>query len=377
MRASVRKRKDRPNKPWEACWDDPARPGKMKTKCFALKRQADAHIAEVRTSIDRGTYIDPAAGKTTLAEFAGDWLARQTVEPTTREAMESRLRNHIIPALGDYELRAIRPSIVQAWVKALADTLAPRTVQVILTNLSSILGAAVEDDLIAKNPCRSKSVSSKVRKPENGPPIIAWSVGQVAAVIAALPPQWKPLAVIGAQAGLRQGEIFGLRTQDVNFLKRRIEVTQQVRIERSTLTFAPPKGGKTRSVFLSTMAADALSARLAEHGPGPDGLFFFSRERKPLNRNYINPAIWKPALVEAGIEPTRENGMHALRHHFASVMIQNGVAITEVSAFLGHSTASFTLKQYGHMLPDSEDRGRTAMDAAWTSREPGVSQEAR
>ncbi|MGI9017170.1 MAG: tyrosine-type recombinase/integrase, partial [Euzebya sp.] len=104
---------------------------------------------------------------------------------------------------------------------------------------------------------------------------------------------------------------------------------------------------------------------------------FFSRERKPLNRNYINPKIWKPALVKAGIAPTRQNGMHALRHHFASVMLLNGVAITELAGFLGHGDPAFTLRVYAHMLPDSEERGRAAMDAAWYAGEPSGLREVR
>jgi integrase len=51
---------------------------------------------------------------------------------------------------------------------------------------------------------------------------------------------------------------------------------------------------------------------------------FTTRERKPLNRTYFNPRIWKAALEVAGIAPTRENGMHALRHYFASVLLSHG-----------------------------------------------------
>ena len=104
----------------------------------------------------RGVYIDPAAGKVTLRSYADDWLRAQTVDPLTREATTSRLRTHVYPVLGDRELRALRPSTVQAWLSGL--TGAASSIRVIYANLSSVLSAAVDDGLIVKNPCRAASV---------------------------------------------------------------------------------------------------------------------------------------------------------------------------------------------------------------------------
>ena len=44
-------------------------------------------------------------------------------------------------------------------------------------------------------------------------------------------------------------------------------------------------------------------------------------EPKALNRNYFNAKIWKPALTTNAIPPTRDNGCHALRHFYASVLL--------------------------------------------------------
>jgi hypothetical protein len=53
-------------------------------------------------------------------------------------------------------------------------------------------------------------------------------------------------------------------------------------------------------------------------------LVFTSPEQKPTNHNHFNRATWKPALAAAGVEPTRANGMHVLRHFYASVLIDAG-----------------------------------------------------
>jgi site-specific recombinase XerD len=56
-------------------------------------------------------------------------------------------------------------------------------------------------------------------------------------------------------------------------------------------------------------------------------LVLSTREVGAVNRNDVNTRLWKPALTAAGIPPTRENGMHALRHHFASVLLEDGLSI--------------------------------------------------
>jgi integrase len=102
--------------------------------------------------------------------------------------------------------------------------------------------------------------------------------------------------------------------------------------------------------------------------PGGDAvsgdLLFTNRDRGPLTRAYFTHNAWKPALAAAGVERTRETGMHALRHHYASVLLDGGVSIRAVSEYLGHHDPGFTLRTYAHLMPESEDRARDAIDAA-------------
>lgn len=119
------------------------------------------------------------------------------------EAVGSRLRVHVYPHLGSYELRAIRPSVLQGWLAQLQATLAPTYVRVILANVSAILGAAVEDGMLAKNPASSKAV----RAPRvDAARILPWSTEQVEQVAAAHPPRYQAVPMVAAGCGLRQGE---------------------------------------------------------------------------------------------------------------------------------------------------------------------------
>ncbi|MFH8396292.1 tyrosine-type recombinase/integrase [Streptomyces anulatus] len=91
-----------------------------------------------------------------------------------------------------------------------------------------------------------------------------------------------------------------------------------------------------------------------------------------IRRTDFNTRLWKPALVEAGVLPkpkpgeqhqtAREHGMHALRHFYASVLLDAGENIKALSTYLGHSDPGFTLRVYTHLMPSSEGRTRKAVD---------------
>jgi integrase len=306
---------------------------------------------------------------------------RPDLRPSTREATELRLRLHIFPELGGRELRALRPSVVQAWTRSLQQRLASNYVRVVFANLSAVLSAAVDDGLIGRNPCRAGSVRPPAPERRR---IVPWSAERVAAVTAALPERYRVLVALAAGCGLRQGEAFGLSVDDIDFLRGVIHVRRQVKLIHSRQVFAPPKGGKERDVPLPEMVALALAAHLKafpvmkvalpwrepEGRTETAGLVVTTRERTALARTYFNRHIWKPALDAAGVPATRANGMHVLRHTYASVLLEDGVSIKALAEYLGHADPGFTLRTYTHLMPSSEDRARTAVDRAFATGRP-------
>lgn len=62
------------------------------------------------------------------------------------------------------------------------------------------------------------------------------------------------------------------------------------------------------------------------------------------------------------MEPTRLTGMHALRHFYASTLLDAGESNKAPSAYLGHTDPGFTLRTYTHLMPSSEERTRRAID---------------
>jgi len=237
--------------------------GQERSKSFPdrEKAKADAFRASVEADILRGTYIDPDAGRVTLRSFAEDWLSGQTFEESTREAMEGRFRSHVYPHLGGGELRAITPSVVRAWDRGLQQPgLATTYRRVLFANLSAILTAAVDEEKIRKNPCQADSVKRPRPDPRKVQP---WPAQRVLAVHGALPERYPLAATLAASCGLRQGEVFGVGVDEVEFLRGRLRVERQVKIVRSRLVFALPKGRKTRDVPLPKSVALEAAAHIA------------------------------------------------------------------------------------------------------------------
>jgi integrase len=373
--ATVRTRVGRDGKPhYDVRFRDPN--GVQRKRSFGRKRDAMDYAASVETDKLRGAYVDRNAGRETFRTFADRWLAAQLFAPSTRSRVASDLRNHIYLVLGDRPLAAIRPSTVQAWARSLSH-LAPNTQHQIFGYVGTILGAAVDDQLVARNVAQTPSV----RRPrKDRSKVTPWPRDRIPALAQALPDRYSVVVSIGAGLGLRHGEIFGLAVEDIDFLRREVVVRRQVQIVGAKQVFAPPKYGKERSIPLAPNVADALAAHMVrfqaqsctlpwveQHGRlVTAGLICYSRERKPINRNYFN-TVWRKALVSVGVEPTRQDGCHALRHFFASVLLDAGESIKVVSEYRGHSDPGFTLRTYTHVMPDTRARSLTAIDAVFAA----------
>jgi integrase len=361
--------------------------GNPKTKLYAKKGDAERADLDLRSKVLAGTYIDPSAGRQALRPYAEAWLAAQTFDETSRESTTRRVRTHILPALGNLTLGELsqRPSLIQAWQRGLQNRLAPSYVRVIFTHLSSILAAAQADGLIVRNPCQAPSVKKPAVKAKK---LVPWTVDRVEAVRAGLMPLYRGTVDAGFGAGLRQGEVFGLAVDDVDWLRFGMHVRVQVRQINGRPVFAPPKGGKEREVPISEVTSHRLAAHLKEFPAKavtlpwlvPDGkpvtrsLMFTTQTGQPIDRHHYNPKHWKPALVVAGIipkprpgeryEPSREQGFHQLRHGYASEALAGGLDIRTLAEYLGHNDPGFTLRVYTHLIPGGEDKVRRIMTAA-------------
>jgi integrase len=113
-------------------------------------------------------------------------------------------------------MSAFRPEHIRTWGRTIQDAgLASSYQRVIFANVSAAFGAAVDDGVIVRNPCRAGSVRAPKLEARKLRP---WTEERVFAVRAGLPAEYRTLVDLGAGCGLRQGEVFGLAVDEVDFL---------------------------------------------------------------------------------------------------------------------------------------------------------------
>jgi integrase len=156
----------------------------------------------------------------------------------------------------------------------------------------------------------------------------------------------KPMVLVSINTGIRQGELFQLRWADVDLQRA------DLAIEGSNA-----KSGKTRHISLNEYALAAFKNWQKQQPEDADLVF-----PAPTGGRFDNVAkAWKGVLATAKIEKFR---WHDLRHHFASRLVMEGVALNTVRHLLGHSDLDMTLR-YAHLAPE-----HTAAAVAKLVRQP-------
>ncbi len=342
--ASIQKR---PDGVWRARYRDDA--GKEHASHHKRKVDAQRWLDEVTAARVTGHYVAPRAGRITFKDYAEEWRTTQVFRPSTAVLVETAFRVRVYPVIGDKPLEKILPSHVQALVSKLTDSYAPRTVSVTYSYVSSVFKAAVRDRKIQRTPCEKIKLPEIVAKRVEPLP-----VEKVLAIADAVPPHLRALVVVAAGTGLRQGEIFGLTVDRVDFLRRTIKVDRQLNGRSGAQTFGPPKTSTSnRTIPLPAVVGLELSRHLAAEGI-TEGLVFHGGRGAPLSRSTFGN-VWRKAAP--GVD------FHELRHFYASMLIRHGESVKVVQARLGHKNAEETLNTYSHLWPDSDDRTRDAVEA--------------
>jgi integrase len=351
---------------WRARWRTPD--GASRSKTFKRKVDAERHLTAVEHSKLTATYVDPRAGKVSFRKYAEEWRAAQIHRPGTATQVETNLRRHVYPRIGDRPIGAIRQSEIQALVKAMLiggkaggeerDPLAPATIAVAYSWVATIFKAAVYDRVIAVSPCRA------IRLPQvDEHEMIPIGEDVVEALAVGMPGPYRAMIVLGAGTGLRISEALGLTKDRVDWLRRTVTVDRQlvgVRENRPVLGPVKDKRNRPRTIPVPESVVKALAGHVERYGLGPDDLLFTGPRGGPLRRTTFSDnwvAVAGPLGIPLG------DGFHQLRHFYASVLIRAGESVKVVQKRLGHTSAQMTLDVYGHLWPDDDDQTRDAVDA--------------
>jgi len=349
------------------------------------KAEAESFLVEVESSKREGKYVDVNAGKITFKAHAENWLKGQSPDRATREALRSRLDSRIYPFFEKRAVNSITATTVREWLGGLDDAhLSQNYRTVLFTIVSSVLDAAVEERMIHRNPCKSQTIKRPSSPASN---VVVWSRKRVDAIEQSIEKRFQLAVVVGAGCGLRQGEILGLSPDDIDREQRVVHVRRQLRTVDRTLVLALPKGGKTRVVPLSSGVLERITSHTEEHPPAtltlpwqdPAGdpltipLLMTGEKGRLYSGDLFTKVIWQGAFRAAELDyRKRADGMHALRHFYASVLLAQGVSVKELAAYLGHNDPGFTLRTYTHLVPSSFERARAAVDGVFSPTDPAA-----
>ncbi|MGW6850329.1 tyrosine-type recombinase/integrase [Streptomyces virginiae] len=321
---------------------------------FRTKRDADDWLADQQTEMRRGDWHDPDAGKVAFGPYAASWIKERELTSTTRQLYGSLLKHHLEPAFGAVNVGEISAPLVRRWrADKLAAGTGPTTVAKAYALLRAILGTALSDQLIRRNPCQIKGAST-VHTPERP----TATVEEVYALAAAVQPRYRALILMAGFLGLRWGELIGLHRRDVDLEHGTVRVRRSVaELGNGQREIKAPKSaaGK-RTVSIPGVIVQEIRDHLETYAePGADGRVFVGAKGATPRRNHFN-LLWHKACRKAGIKGLH---FHDLRHTGNTLAASTGASTRELMARMGHSTARAALI-YQHA---SADRDRLIADA--------------
>lgn len=323
---------------------------------FATREQARLFGMEQEIKVKRGRGIRPAMMKVTVKEYIEDvWRFTLDIKKQSKADYAISVNKYIIPYFGSKPMSEIKPADIQAWMvmlkqeeKYFGKALSPYTVQKHVNQFASILRQAKDNHYIEETPF-SKVKRTKVKPLKKAMPL---EIHQVEEIAAAMPDHLKLLIWLPFFTGVRPSEALGITKEKLDFVKKEIRIDQQ--ISRYTNLVLEPNvktSSSERTVPMSRELEKLLLDHIEVHGYGPHGLLFRNRDGKVL-RYALAARAFRVAARPLGI-PERE-GLHVLRHTFASTLIRSGKSVKVIQELLGHKDASETWDTYAHLFPDDK-----------------------
>jgi integrase len=321
--------------------------GKAVRRALAAQTPTDAIREAKAWEVERDSGVRLVGRDSiTLRELRDQWAAwsegpSSKYAPRTRELYLDRLDRHVLPLLGEHTKAAtVKPSHIRALIEQLNEQgFSGSTVRGVVTVASALFKLAVHRDHLETNPCRllehgdrPSAKRTQERRYLSRP--------EIDRLLAELPDDFRPVAAVCAFAGLRISEALWLRWSDVNFDEQ---------------TLRPP-GTKTaaskRPVRMPAPLAEELRAQQRRTpGVGDALVFRMPQTGEPPHRKTVLSAIYE-AGDRAGLnQPGQQRvGCHSLRHTFAGLLLDAGMAYPKVAEAMRHADTRTLLEVYAGVV---------------------------
>ncbi len=372
-RGTIRKR---PDGRWEArlTLSVDQKTGKQKQRSFYGKTQKEVKDKLTAAIKDRddGISIETPA-KLTLKDWLEKWLDVYciSIKPNTLYSYKKQVDNWIIPHLGAVKLTGLNHAAVQKFVNTISSgekPLAPKSVKNCFAVLNSALSRAVQNDMIRKNPCTYIELPRMEKKS-----IMPLNESETKKFLEAVSGHAnETLFRVALFTGMRQGELMGLKWNDIDFKKGTIRVERQLihgKVAGTGYSLATTKTDAVRIIRPAPMVMSWLKSWKLEQAKRR---FQLGRQwgdeftdlvfTDPMGKHLCHSTLTHEArrfgdkIGKAGFR------FHDLRHTYAVMCIRAGDDIKTISANLGHKTISVTMDIYAAYTIDMAIASANRMD---------------
>lgn len=350
---------------------------------FTTKREAQAALDELKKKLAEGRKARTTA--LTLSTYADTWFSGLRLATTTMQGYQKIIRNHISPVLGDYELEALTPTLINAHYTELlrngqrnkagelvGKPLSPNSVNKVHTVLAAILDSAVDDGLLNTNPAKKSVVKPPKTKEINASKeeINPWTAAELKAFL-----DWDKhtyndplytLWLVYAKTGMRRSEALALRWGDLDTVNMKLAIRRAVDSGKPGHV-KPPKSGQSRVIDLSADDVKAFKEWKATRAQisfefAKPGAYIFGNDAGALRSPNEIGRRWSYRTNRAmkEVPEIHRITLHDLRHTHATLLLMAGVQPKVVQERLGHSTIAITMNIYSHVMPSMQ---RQAVDS--------------
>jgi integrase len=339
----------------------------VKRRGFDSRREANDKMVELEMEVQKSQYV--GTKHTTLNEFTEYWLEnirKLEVGPTTFYNNKLYFKNHIKEAIGKLKLQSIDQSDCQQFVKALHDKgFARNTIDRICTMLKRIFDAAIEYEILNVNYMRKVTLPKRVKKN-----LSIWTLDQTNHFLNYTRSRRYHCAyALALLAGMRQGEILGLRWQDIDWDAKKIYINQTLTFSGKVIADGAKTSAGIRQISIPNQLIDILRLQQEKYVKLKEELGeVFEEDMDIVIFNLANgKTVFPGNLVSRYTKDVKASGLphirfHDLRHSHATLLLSKGINVKVISERLGHQAIGVTLDTYSHVIPSMQQEAADTLE---------------